>query len=94
MAIKNPMGEPFVVAAFVMLGIHGACYFRIRHLLRKAGNSINLVTDIGDAISQYRQYYREAPARNWPLWPIYLSIISLMTMFGALLLFWITHRHP
>lgn len=77
--------DPWVLAVFAIFAIHGACFFRVRYLLRKAGLPVKAISTGKTLLSEYRAYWREAPTMGWSRSLIYASILSLVSAIVILL---------
>ena len=82
-----------LIAAVVLFWIHGACYFRIRYLLKKSGMQMGAMTDVGDMVAQYKRYVRDAPQRGWSRPLVYVSVLSLVLSVAALF-GWVVRQPP
>ncbi len=74
----NPLHNPLLITAFVLLWIYGLCYLLARRSLRKTEIISKQTSGATNVVGVWNVYFREAPAGGWPRWIVYVAILSLV----------------
>ncbi len=61
-----------IIVCFCAAGILNVLHFQMKFRLLRAGLPVKWMMMPRDDWQMWKTYYREAPARNWPLWPFYV----------------------
>src|SRR5215469_3080678 len=73
---------------FVSAGVGNALHFQMKLRLRAAGFPVVWFMMPWDDFRMWRTYRREAPSRNWPVWPFYAyRVIGAVFVISSVVVF-------